>query len=82
MLVGAAGIANARLNQVREFLDHPVLEARERWQTVSVPGGKMTALRRPVDHAGVDPVMGPVPALGEHTGLILRELGRRSRAVV
>jgi hypothetical protein len=41
----------------------------------------MTALRPPVDLAEVDPVMGPVPALGEHTDAILRELGRTDGAV-
>jgi itaconate CoA-transferase len=89
-LLDEAGIANARLNQVRDFLDHPVLEKRERWRPVDVPGGTITALRPPVDIAGVDPVMGPVPALGAHTDSILRELGRtdgeiaelRDRAVV
>jgi formyl-CoA transferase len=75
-LLDEAGIANARLNQVRDFLDHPVLEKRERWLPVDVPGGTIAALRPPVDIAGVDPVMGPVPALGAHTDAILRELGR------
>ncbi|QYN39328.1 CoA transferase [Pseudonocardia sp. DSM 110487] len=75
-LLDEAGIANARLNQVRDFLDHPVLEKRERWLPVDVPGGTIAALRPPVDIAGVEPVMGPVPALGAHTDAILRELGR------
>jgi formyl-CoA transferase len=75
-LLDEAGIANARLNQVRDFLDHPVLEKRGRWLPVDVPGGTISALRPPVDIAGVDPVMGPVPALGAHTDAILRELGR------
>ncbi len=75
-LLDEAGIANARLNQVRDFLDHPVLAARDRWRPVEVPGGTIAALRPPVDIAGVDPVMGPVPALGAHTDAILRELGR------
>jgi formyl-CoA transferase len=74
-LLDEAGIANARLNQVRDFLDHPVLEKRERWRPVDVPGGTIAALRPPVDIAGVEPVMGPVPALGAHTDAILRELG-------
>jgi formyl-CoA transferase len=76
-----AGIAWARINQVRDFLDHPVLSARNRWSTVAVPGGKMTALRPPVDLAGIEPVMGPVPAAGEHTDAILRELGRDDEAI-
>jgi itaconate CoA-transferase len=75
-LLDEAGIANARLNQVREFLDHPVLEARGRWRPVDVPGGTIAALRPPADLTGVEPVMGPVPALGAHTDAILRELGR------
>jgi itaconate CoA-transferase len=74
-LLDKAGIANARLNEVRDFLDHPVLEARDRWRPVDVPGGTISALRPPVDITGVEPVMGPVPALGAHTDAILRELG-------
>ena len=80
-LLDRAGIANARINQVRDFLDHPVLSGRDRWRTVAVPGGKMTALRPPVDLAGIEPVMGPVPAVGEHTDAILRELGRSDGAI-
>jgi formyl-CoA transferase len=80
-LLDRAGIANARINQVRDFLDHPVLSGRDRWRTVAVPGGKMTALRPPVDLAGIEPVMGPVPAVGAHTDAILRELGRSDGAI-
>jgi formyl-CoA transferase len=75
-LLDEAEIANARLNQVRDFLDHPVLEKRERWRPVDVPGGTIAALRPPVDIAGVEPVMGPVPVLGAHTEIAsLRERG-------
>jgi itaconate CoA-transferase len=80
-LLDRAGIANARINQVRDFLGHPVLSGRDRWRTVAVPGGKMTALRPPVDLAGIEPVMGPVPAVGEHTDAILRELGHSDGAI-
>ncbi|MEH1017395.1 CaiB/BaiF CoA-transferase family protein [Micromonospora sp. CPCC 206060] len=80
-LLDRAGIANARINQVRDFLDHPVLAGRDRWRPVGVPGGTVAALRPPVDLAGVEPVMGPVPALGEHTDAILRELGRSDTTI-
>jgi formyl-CoA transferase len=80
-LLDAAGVANASINQIEDFLNHPVLAGRDRWRPVQVPGGEIEALRPPADIAGVEPVMGPVPALGEHTVSILRELGR-SEAVI
>jgi itaconate CoA-transferase len=80
-LLDRAGIASARINQVRDFLDHPVLSGRDRWRAVAVPGGTMMALRPPTDLAGIEPIMGPVPAAGEHTNAILRELGRTDVAI-
>jgi itaconate CoA-transferase len=80
-LLRAAGIANARINSVREFLDHPVLAARERWREVGTPNGPVRALIPPASLAGVEPVMAPVPAVGEHTGAILRALGRTEEQI-
>ncbi|MER7682424.1 CaiB/BaiF CoA-transferase family protein [Streptomyces sp. NPDC096934] len=74
-LLDAAGIANAGVNTVEEFLAHPVLRERGRWRDVQVPGGVVPALLPPVDLAGVDPRMDAVPALGEHTDEILTALG-------
>jgi itaconate CoA-transferase len=71
----AAGIANARMNTMGEFLAHPQLAARHRWRDVASPAGTLHALVPPIDLAGTDPVMGPIPALGEHTDAILREIG-------
>jgi itaconate CoA-transferase len=71
----AAQIANARLNTVREFLDHPQLKARQRWSTVDSPVGAIQALLPPVTMENVAPVMNPVPALGQQTDAILNELG-------
>lgn len=71
-----AGIADARLNTVEEFLDHPVLSGRGRWRTVDTPGGPIEALVPPATLGGVEPVMNPVPGVGEHTETVLRELGR------
>ena len=71
----AAGIANARMNSVREFLDHPQLAARGRWRDVDSPVGPLRALVPPIALDGAEPMMGSIPALGEQTDAILRELG-------
>lgn len=69
-----AEIANGRMNTVQEFLDHPQLSARNRWREVGSPVGPLRALLPPVAIVGVDAVMNPIPALGEHTESILEEL--------
>ncbi|MFJ8751555.1 CaiB/BaiF CoA transferase family protein [Streptomyces sp. NPDC102441] len=75
-LLDAIGIANAPVNDVKQFLEHPVLAGRDRWRDVPVPGGEvMSALLPPVDLAGTTPRMEAVPAVGEHTERILAELG-------
>jgi formyl-CoA transferase len=74
-LLSEAGIANAGVNDVREFLEHPVLAERGRWHEVGIPGAVVQALRPPVDLVGIGPRMDPVPAVGEHTERILSELG-------
>lgn len=71
----AAGIANARLNSVQKFLDHPQLAARDRWQEVGSPVGPLQMLKPPVMMADVEPRMDPIPAVGEQTEAILRSLG-------
>ncbi|MGZ3665903.1 MAG: CaiB/BaiF CoA transferase family protein [Ktedonobacterales bacterium] len=70
-----AQIANARLNDMREFWEHPQLAARDRWREVESPMGPLRALLPPVTMAGTTPRMGAIPALGEQTEPILRELG-------
>jgi hypothetical protein len=69
-------VANGRVNTVAEFLDHPVLAGRGRRREVESPGGVLQAPRPPADLGGVEPVMGPIPAAGEHTEAVLRALGR------
>jgi crotonobetainyl-CoA:carnitine CoA-transferase CaiB-like acyl-CoA transferase len=69
-----AKIANAAINSVHEFLAHPQLAARQRWQEVDSPVGRLPALLPPVNMVGVEPVMAPVPQAGEHTQQILNEL--------
>jgi itaconate CoA-transferase len=68
-----AGIACARIRTPAELLGHPQLRARERWRPVEAPGGTVEALAPPVTVAGREPLMRPVPALGEHNESIRRE---------
>lgn len=70
----AAGIANARVNTMAEVWQHPQLAARGRWTTVGSPVGPLPALWPPGQGPG-DERLGAVPALGEHSDAILRELG-------
>ncbi len=70
-----AQIANARMNSVQEFIDHPQLAARDRWREIESPVGTLRALLPPVEMSGMDYAMGAIPALGAHTNTILSELG-------
>ena len=70
-----AGIANARLNDIAAFAAHPQLAERHRWVAIGSSAGPIEALLPPAVVEGLDPVMGPIPSLGEHTHAILGELG-------
>ncbi len=76
-----AQIANARMNSMQEFWDHPQLQARERWREVSSPVGTLKALLPPVTMRDVEPRMDPIPALGEQTVQILRSLGYQDEQI-
>jgi itaconate CoA-transferase len=76
-----AQIANARMNSMQEFWDHPQLQARERWREVSSPVGSLKALLPPVTMRDVEPRMDPIPALGEQTEQILRSLGYQDEQI-
>jgi len=70
-----AGIAWARMNSVGEYLEHPQLKDRGNWREIGSPVGPLRATIPPVRMDGVEPSMGDVPALGQHTDAILEELG-------
>lgn len=71
----AATIGYARLNGVQDLIDHPQLQARQRWTRVDSPAGPLAALLPPPvsDRWPLQP--GAVPALGEHTDDVLAGLG-------
>ena len=71
----AADIANARLNDMQQFWEHPQLEARGRWASVPSPAGELRLLKPPFNLSGYEPRLDAVPALGEHSRAILTELG-------
>ncbi|MEX0870256.1 MAG: CaiB/BaiF CoA-transferase family protein [Aquisalimonadaceae bacterium] len=74
-------IANARVNDMHDVWQHPQLSARQRWRQVQTPTGPVPALLPPGVTAHDAPPMGPIPALGEHTDAILRELGLAEQAI-
>ena len=70
----AARIAHAGMSTMEDFVAHPQLSARGRWREVGSPAGPLRALAPPVQLDDLEPVMGPVPALGAHTDAILSDL--------
>ena len=76
-----ASVANARLRSVGEFLDHPQLKARDRWRKVGSPAGPLHALLPPGMPVDAEPIMAPIPEVGEHTDAILEEFGYAEETV-
>jgi crotonobetainyl-CoA:carnitine CoA-transferase CaiB-like acyl-CoA transferase len=71
----AAGIANARVNDMAGLWRHPQLQARQRWRQVATPAGEVPALLPPGANSAFDYRMDAVPAVGQHNAAILAELG-------
>ena len=71
----AAGIANARVNDMAGLWNHPQLAARQRWCSVDTPAGPVQALLPPGVNSAFDYRMEAVPAVGEHSEAILAKLG-------
>ncbi|HEY1225806.1 MAG TPA: CaiB/BaiF CoA-transferase family protein, partial [Ramlibacter sp.] len=71
-----AKIANARVNTMADLWAHPQLQARSRLGQVDTPVGPIAALVPPGRNNTFQYRMDPIPAVGQHTQAILRELGR------
>ena len=76
-----AGIGYGRMNDMADLWAHPQLKARQRWQTVGSPAGDIPALLPPGRSNAFEYRMDPVPAVGQHTEAILRELGQSDAAI-
>jgi crotonobetainyl-CoA:carnitine CoA-transferase CaiB-like acyl-CoA transferase len=70
-----AQIANAHLNDMEGLWKHEQLKARNRWTQVDTPNGAISALLPPGLNSSYDYRMDPIPAVGDHTDSILKELG-------
>jgi crotonobetainyl-CoA:carnitine CoA-transferase CaiB-like acyl-CoA transferase len=75
-----AAIANANMNTVEAFLRHPQLHSRDRVRKVGSPNGPLMSFLPAITIPGVTPVMGDIPAVGQHTDAILAELGLLEKA--
>jgi itaconate CoA-transferase len=73
-LLDRAGIPNSAMNNTAEAAQHPQLAARHRWAEAPSPVGPIRALIPPHNLCDAPPLMGRVPALGEHTREVLEEL--------
>jgi itaconate CoA-transferase len=71
----AAGIGNATVNEMRDVWAHPQLAARDRWREMGSPAGPLPMLRLPGSWTDEEAPVGAVPAVGEHTDLVLADLG-------
>ena len=76
-----AQIANARMNSMAELWAHSQLKARERWRQVATPVGDIPALLPPGRISSFDYRMDAIPAVGQHTNAILRELGHDDASI-
>ncbi|QKM65047.1 CoA transferase [Polynucleobacter tropicus] len=70
-----AQIANARLNDMEGLWKHEQLKARQRWTEVGTPAGNIPALLPPGLNDSYHFRMDAIPAVGQHTESILKELG-------
>lgn len=72
-------IANARLNTIGEFIEHPQLKFRNRWRDVNSSAGKIPMLIPPVTFNNIGYQMNEIPIVGQHNEKILKELENKCK---
>jgi crotonobetainyl-CoA:carnitine CoA-transferase CaiB-like acyl-CoA transferase len=75
----AARVPCGSVNDLRGVLEHPQLAHNRLVAEVASPAGPIPAVGSPFLVGGERPASGSVPALGEHTDEVLRELGLEPR---
>ncbi|WP_439030707.1 CaiB/BaiF CoA transferase family protein [Gordonia terrae] len=73
--LAAAGVPAAEVRDLEGVVAHPQLSERDRWREVDTEVGPVKAVLPPWTFDDVEPAMGPVPSLGQHTDAVLREFG-------
>ena len=73
-----AGIANAKVNEMKDVWEHPQLLARRRWTEFETEKGTVKATIPPGMSPDVPLRMEPIPRIGEHNDKILAELDMAS----
>jgi itaconate CoA-transferase len=73
-LLVAARIPCGSVNDLRDVMEHPQLAHNRLVAEVGSPAGTLPTIGNPFLVAAERPGLGPVPALGEHTAEVLREL--------
>lgn len=70
-----ADVPYGRLNDMKDVVEHPQLQARDRWAEFDTEAGPVRMLKHPMNIAGLPQRTGGVPAIGQHTAEVLAELG-------
>lgn len=68
-------IANAQLNTMKQFFEHPQLMRRNRWFDMETPVGPVMSLLPPALQSKDEMNLTPIPDIGEQSESILQELG-------
>jgi itaconate CoA-transferase len=71
----AADVPFGQVNQATDLVVHPQLVERNRIREIDTAAGSVPAFVPPFNLEGVEPNMGAVPEIGQHTDELLEQLG-------